>query len=408
VTLENGVAVLRIDGAPVTGTIPNMSGGSIARADTMYGATYRLAWADGTNVRVAQLGARVLNVRVEPSDARKGALVGLLGDDDGSPANDLVGAGAAKLGMQPSWQDLTHSLADAWRVTQASLFDYEPGQSAATFTDPTFPNTKVDPSHVPNRETAEKFCRETGITDRHLLDNCILDYGVTSDFLFVSSYSHEQQVQAARAVAPPSGPGVLRTVLMTGMVTNPATKPSMQFTANAGDIIWVGQPDCVDQYIEIGIVDPNGKGLSGGTPCAIGRRTLPMTGTYTMRGYRSQNPLGVYHVPIRFVRADRQHNAAYNDVIFGRIETKGAHDVYTFTAQAGDLIRVAGDGCDLGPLVLSIVNAKGADMLGPSCRSGSDFRITESGTYQLVVNSADGGVGSYHFVLQGAPGKSRL
>ena len=405
IELEKGVPVLRIDGTAVTGAPPRLADGTITRSDTMYGTTYRIEWMDGTKVRVAQLGANVLNVKVEPTEARRGTLAGLLGDDDSSPANDLVGSAGAKLGVQPSWQDLTHRLADAWRITQAaSLFDYQPGQAMATFTDPTFPDTEVDPSRVPNRETAEKYCREAGITDRHLLDNCILDYAVTSDFLFASSYSHEQQVQAARAVAP-SGPGVLRTVMMAGTVTNPASKPWMQFSANAGDVIWIGQPDCVDQFIEIGIVDPSGKGFTGGAPCAVGRRELPATGTYTMRGYRSENPLGTYRVPIRFVRPDRQRNVAYGDVIFGRIETRGAHDVYTFTAQAGDFIRVSGEGCDLGPLFLGVVNSKGSSLLGPSCRSGTDFKIPESGTYQLVVNAADSGYGAYHFVLQGVAGK---
>jgi len=406
IELEQGVPVLRIDGTPVTGAPPRLPDGSITRADTMYGTTYRLEWADGTKVRVSQLGATVLNVKVEPAEARKGALAGLLGDDDGTPANDLIGAAGAKLGVQPGWQDLTHSLADAWRLAPAaSLFDYAAGQSMATFTDPTFPDANVDPSRMPNREAAERNCREMGLTDRHLLDNCILDYAVTSDFLFASSYSQEQQVQAARAVAPPSGPGVLRTVLMTGTVTNPASKPWMQFTANAGDIIWIGHPDCVDQYIEIGIVDPSGKGFSGGSPCAVGRRELPATGTYTMRAYRSDNPLGTYHVPIRIVRPDRQRDVAYGEVIFGRIETPGAHDVYTFTAQAGDLIRLSGDGCALGPLVTGIVNSKGFSLLGPSCRSGTDFKITESGTYRLVVNSGDSASGAYHFVLRGASSK---
>ena len=100
---------------------------------------------------------------------------------------------------------VTHALADAWRLAPAaSLFDYLPGQSAATFTDKTFPDAFVDPSRVPNRGEAERRCREEGITDQRLLDNCILDYAVTSDFLFASAYGHEQQVLAARARIPVS------------------------------------------------------------------------------------------------------------------------------------------------------------------------------------------------------------
>jgi hypothetical protein len=152
-------------------------------------------------------------------------------------------------------------------------------------------------------------------------------------------------------------------------------------------------------------VDPAGKGMSGGPPCAFGRRVLPSTGTYTVRGYRENNPLGAYHVPIRIVRPDRVKPIAYGDVVFGNIETPGAHDVYTFAARAGDLLRIAGPGCDVGRLVIGVIVPNGADRLGPGCREGTDFKVPESGDYKLVINSSDGASGAYHFVFQGASTK---
>ena len=200
IQLENGTSILRVDGTPTTDPSVRLSAGSITRTETVYGITYTLAWEDGTKARIAQLGGRALNVTVKPSASRAGALAGLLGDDDGSPDNDLIGGAGAKLGLQPSMQDLTHGFADAWRIAQgSSLFDYQPGQSTATFTDPTFPDSSADPEHVPDRATAERHCREMGITDQRLLDNCIVDIAMTSDFLFASSYSQAQQVLAARA-----------------------------------------------------------------------------------------------------------------------------------------------------------------------------------------------------------------
>jgi hypothetical protein len=404
VQIENGAATLRVAGVPANDEVVRLPAGTIIRSETTYGPTFQFTWADGTHARVAQLGASTLNVTVEPAAARAGALAGLLGDFDGSPENDLVGAGGAKLGVQPPAQELTHGFADTWRIAQAdSLFDYQPEQSTATFTDPTFPDNSANAANVPNRETAEKNCREMGITDRHLLDNCIVDFAVTSDFVFASSYSHEQQAQAARAASVPApAHGVLRTMLMTGAVTTPQATPRMQFTAQAGDVVWIGQPDCTDRYIEVGLVDPAGKGMSGGPPCTIGRRVLPASGTYTLRGYRTSNPLGVYHVPILIVRPDRVKPIAYGDVVFGNIETPGAHDVYTFTAKAGDLLRIAGLGCDVGRLVIGVIVPTGADRLGPGCREGTDYKVPESGNYKLVINSADGASGAYHFVFQGA------
>jgi hypothetical protein len=94
-----------------------------------------------------------------------------------------------------------------------------------------------------------------------------------------------------------------------------------------------------------------------------------------------------------------QH-VSYGDVIKGRIETAGAHDVYSFSASPGDVIHVSGEGCDLGNFVVDLVETDGREVTGPSCRPGTDTRLPDGGTYELVIKEADGGAGSYQFVLQ--------
>jgi hypothetical protein len=404
IAVENGAAILRVDGTPVTDSQIRFSGGAISQSSTMAGVVFLLEWSDGTTVRVEQLGARALNVKVKPADARKGMLVGLLGNDNGSPEDDLIGSKGAALGVHPDPDVVTHTLADAWRITQnASLFDYQPGQSTATFTDRTFPDHHVDPSKVPDRETAEKICRQAGISDRHLLDDCIIDYASTSDFLFASSYSHQQQLLALHAATTTAAIGVSRTVMMEGNIPDANAHASVPFTARAGDVVWVGNPDCTDHYMQGAILVPDGKRIGGGALCALGRIVLPATGDYTLQTRQTDNPTGAFHVPIRFVRPDRTQPTTYNSVLAGQIETRGAHDVYTFEGHAGDLLRFSGEGCDLGNLVVSVIDPNGHDSLGPSCLSGTDARLTATGKFQLVINGADGGQGSYHFVFQGAP-----
>ncbi len=399
---ENSQLVLRLDGAVPPDPIPRLAGGSITRSLTMYGISYVLEWADGTRATVS--GARLLNVRVKPAPARKGTLAGLLGDADGSKANDLVGTGNAGLGPTPSAEEIGHALADRWRVTQeSSLFDYLPGQSAATFTDPTFPDPHVDPSYAANAAEAERRCRESGIIDSHLLHNCIVDFAVTSDFLFVSSYSHAQQVLAAHArLAPSATPGILRTVTLDAQVTDQSSRPSLQFAAQAGDTVWAGHPDCTDNYL-VWLFRPDGKGAAGSWVCGVGRLTLPASGTYTLKvpDYKHEIALGTYHVPIRFVRPDRHHEISYGGIASGVIETPGVHDVYAFQGHAGDVLRVAGEGCSVDNLVIGLIDPSGKDTLGPSCRSGTDARLTATGPYQLVINAGDGGSGPYHFVFLG-------
>jgi hypothetical protein len=62
---------------------------------------------------------------------------------------------------------------------------------------------------------------------------------------------------------------------------------------------------------------------------------------------------------------------------------------------------LAGTGCDLGSLFTDIIDPEGHDFLGPGCRVGTYYKLPERGTYQLIINSMDGGPGSYHFVFQG-------
>ena len=47
-------------------------------------------------------------------------------------------------------------------------------------------------------------------------------------------------------------------------------------------------------------------------------------------------------------------------------------------------------------LVVGLIDPNGHDMLGPSCRSGTDLRLRMAGQYKLVINAGDGGFGPYH------------
>jgi von Willebrand factor type D domain len=410
-TMENGVAVLRIDGKVISGAPPKPTSGSIMGAITAYGNTYRFTWPDGTIVRAEQLGKYAMNVRVKPAAARRGALVGLLGDDDGSQENDLVGENNVKLHLNFGRDEINHSLANAWRVKkETSLFDYQPGQSTTTFIDPTFP-AKDDAARLSNRADAEKVCREDGVTDPHLLDDCILDLAVTNSFVFGSQYVHAQHVLAARAALsrPAKAGHELATLILKGEILDSKSEPEFHFDANKDDVIWIHDPDCSDsigQYhpVFLSLFDPFGKPVGGfGQGCQFGRRELPATGSYTLKAnFQYRGEITRYRIPIRFVRPNHRQSVAYGQMVSGNIEQRAARDIYTWTAHAGDLIVLSGEGCDLGWMGTDIIDPEGHDFLGPSCRVGTDYKVSENGTYQLIVNSLDSpSPGPYHFVFQG-------
>src|SRR5262249_12863347 len=196
---------------------------------------YVFEWPDGTTVRAEQLGAHAINVRVRPSPSRRGTLEGLLGNFDGSADNDIAE-------MAP--------LAEKWHVpASASLFDYLPGQTSDTFVDSSFPDPA---SKVPNAEAAERACREEGVTNAQLLHDCIIDFGATNAFLLPSQYAHQQKVLEARASLAPlnastAAPPKERVLLMAGTITDKSQPVEFTFDAQAGDVIYMHQPDCVDR-----------------------------------------------------------------------------------------------------------------------------------------------------------------
>ena len=86
-----------------------------------------------------------------------------------------------------------------------------------------------------------------------------------------------------------------------------------------------------------------------------------------------------------------------------------AHDVYRFSAHAGDHVHISGHGCDLGfahPVVVgqqdnvNIATSSGKGLFILGCEAGSSFVIPTTGTYEAIVNVANVGPLSYHFVLQ--------
>lgn len=395
VTLEDHTLVLRVNGVVVTGDPPMVKDGSITRSISGFGAKYTFEWPDGTIVTAGQVSRYALNVGVKPSASRKGTLEGLFGNDDGAPGNDEVDPAA---------------LAARWLVpASASLFDYAPGQSSGTFVDPTFPDPTAT---VPNREAAEKACREEGITDATLLHDCAVDFGITNGFLFADQYAQQQAVLTARvATAATAAPPVpaMRVLRLAGSITDAAHPPRVTFDAAAGDVIDLARPDCndsiADRKVFVVVVDPNGKNVGSGFGCDVGRVDLPAAGTYTVKVAGTAPTGDGLDVPIRFVRHDRVGSIKYGDIVSGNIEQHGAHDRFTFAAHAGDVIQIYGPGCDLGGMFISVIDPAGHDALGPICREGFATKIQQSGTYTLLVNSADGGPGAYRFVFQGVSGK---
>lgn len=184
-----------------------------------------VAWPDGSLARVWPVGGWGVAFLLRPSPARHGTLSGLLGNFDGRPANDLVTRPGKLLNpvrvgnfTASGYRLLYRTLGDSWRVSRrGSLFDYGRGQSTRAFTIRRFPARLVDARNLPvhDRRVSERSCRRLGIRNRRILQDCILDVGVTGDGKFATGARELERTAGRfgkpRAAAPRGGGGKAAT-----------------------------------------------------------------------------------------------------------------------------------------------------------------------------------------------------
>jgi len=191
--------MLSVEGQPVAlspgGSLDLPEGGRIERSKR----GYEIFWSDGSNlfIKVAQ---GHLNTFLRPVLTRRSTLSGLFGNFNGGAMDDVDAVTAiAALGsgtgsrLQPGLAELARSLFfdddNGWLVAQqTSLFEYAPGQNTRTFRRP-MPKREASVAGLPAswRRQARAACEEAGVTDRDLLDACIVDVGYTRDESFAET-----------------------------------------------------------------------------------------------------------------------------------------------------------------------------------------------------------------------------
>lgn len=181
---DSGELVL-LDGKAVTAAsapIPLPGGGTLTYPPNSPVQT--VTWPDGTVATVDNNYRAFLALDVSLAQARTGHVLGLLGNANGQPADDLTTSTGTVL-PDPAPQDQIYgAYSQGWRVTtSSSIFDYARGQSTATFTDVHFPyaQTSLDTLPAANRAAATQVCRAAGIPPGPTLDACILDVAVSGD-----------------------------------------------------------------------------------------------------------------------------------------------------------------------------------------------------------------------------------
>jgi len=228
---------LRVNGTVETGAgfserLPH--GGTVARN----GDSVTVRWPDGSELVITLFNNFAfsnfanLSYSFTPAPGTVSNLTGLLGT--GNIYTQLVDSnGTTLLLSDPKFEKKLYSqFANSWRISQAeSLFEYRPGESTATFTNLKIPysNYTVASLSASARAKAEAICAALGVRTEPLLDDCILDVGVTGDPGLAAA---EAQVAAAGVTTPT----VLKVARPSGTISF-AEASNLSFPGHSGTVL---------------------------------------------------------------------------------------------------------------------------------------------------------------------------
>ena len=252
-----------IDGTPSTlseaDPILRLAAGTVTQ---LSGTIWKIIWNSGEEATITRYGTH-LDVSDGIPLSSPNQVGGLQGEDAGQE-NDFQLSDGTVLAQPLSYTTLYGPFADSWRIAQpASLLDYAPGQTTATFTDRGYPANYFDPASLPStlRKPVTDQIVAAGITDPGLARAAELDYLVTGDPSFIDGVTAVQkQVLSTTPFiptnipAPPVEAGVKPAV--PGLVEAAAGPTTVRF-----DVYLTG-PLAADAMIGFTVVD-EGTGFLG-------------------------------------------------------------------------------------------------------------------------------------------------
>ncbi len=185
----NDDQVVWVDGAPISfdpgNPVYTLPGGTITMVSQN---DYRVVLNTGEVVTINPYGDGMgLDVALAPN-AQPDSVQGFLGSYDGQ-ANSFMLPDGTVLGPNLSQDELYHTFADAWRVTDAtSLFDYASGQDTETFTNTQYPRQILTLADFPANlvAAAAALVAAAGITDPSLAQAAEFDYITMGDPGFIA------------------------------------------------------------------------------------------------------------------------------------------------------------------------------------------------------------------------------
>jgi VCBS repeat-containing protein len=378
-----------VDGVATTleaGTDPLLLSGNVRlyRTDA---TTYVFVDNDtGEQVRIEGVGSNnYMNVKPSVAPSRANAMEGILGDYDGSNANDIQLRDGTVLSQPVNIYDLYGLYAHDWRVSNAeSLFVYGPGEDTDDFQVLNFPPVPLDLASLPTALVAAAAAQvaAAGITDPFLAQAAILDLLLTGDEGFIQgAQGADDPDDGLDVFVPPAPPLVGLASPLAAVAEGDAGTTTLTFTVfrtgNAADAVSV---DWAVQANGLGFTDAadHGGSLPAGTVTLdIGETEKAFTVTITGDTLPELNEsvrVALTATPAGYVVASGTgQGTVTNDD--GPVLPDAIDD--SIATDAGDPVVLNPLGNDLDPLGAGLsVSAVSAAANGTIVRNGNQITYT--------------------------------
>ena len=193
-----------LDGVPQSndlGTLILNDGDVIAQS----GNQFEILWLDGTSVKIsANTGFLSLFFRLLPN--RFNLVEGLLGNANGDKNDDLQSITGTVFEPRLPFGVFYDQFVEGWRVTDvSSLFDYEDGETTATYTDRSLPTSILSLQDFSDEERANAFevCKNAGVCPNSAqMDACMLDVALTGEASFAQSSAWSGHTEGSVSLYP--------------------------------------------------------------------------------------------------------------------------------------------------------------------------------------------------------------
>ncbi len=413
--------VVRVNGQPFDASAPVTlpKGGVLTPEDQ----SFLVAWPDHTVARVMPYGSG-LNVALQLAPGRVGTVHGLLGPDTRKPSTTIESKAGTLVDIPADgkldYQKLYRTFGDSWRISAAeSLFDYAPGESSATFTDPSFPDPNAPAIPADAAAAATALCTRVGLSGATLA-GCAFDVATTGDAGFAvtdarSTLVGPQTLGEVAAGVPAQtvqgyaitvdGPEVGATIATVGAVAR------FTFSGTAGQKVYlaVSASTLPDDCGALRLVGPDNAQIGGGCIIngsgSIAGTVLPTTGTYAIVIDPGNGATG--NIQLRLTSAIDQHTRIIVDgpTASATIGQSGASATFTFSGRAGQVVfldipsTTLPDDCG----ALSLHGPDNAQIGGGCIINGSGSIagtvLPTTGTYSIVIDPGNGATGNIQLRL---------